>query len=197
MVASAAATGDRAKAFRVLVVDDNRDAADSLALLLKAWGYDSRVAYDGAAGLEAALAYRPDCLLLDIGLPRLDGYAVARQVRQQPGLERAKLVALTAYSDETHARRARESGFDFYLVKPADPSEVGRVLEMFENVMVLAGKAEELGRQNVALATETKELLKEVKEDLRAVKEEVRELKAELREVTEDKADGRQGSNGP
>src|SRR6266702_3932849 len=84
--------------YRVLIVDDNRDAADSLAMLARVWGYEARVAYDGEAALETALTFRPDCLLLDIGLPRLDGYALARRVRQQPGLETAKLVALSAYS---------------------------------------------------------------------------------------------------
>src|SRR5262245_26277347 len=103
---------------RVLVVDDNRDAADSLGLLLRLWGYDCRVADDGAAGLEMARAYRPDCLVLDLGMPRLDGYGLAEQLRHEPGLERTKLVALTAYSDEDRVRRAREVGFDFHLVKP-------------------------------------------------------------------------------
>src|SRR5262245_35005774 len=99
----------------VLVVDDNRDAADSLCLLLRLWGYDCRVAYDGAAGLRAACDYQPDCWLLDIAMPGLDGYTLARRVRAQPSLVRAKLVALTAYSDETHVRRSQEAGFDLHL----------------------------------------------------------------------------------
>src|SRR5215211_313987 len=91
--------GTRA-ALHVLVVDDNKDAADSLALLLQLWGYVVRVAYDGSSGLRAALAYQPDCLFLDVGLPDLDGCTLARQLRAQSGLGRAKFVALTAYSDE-------------------------------------------------------------------------------------------------
>jgi len=171
---------------RVLVVDDNRDAADSLGLLLKLWGYDYRVAYDGAAGLEMARAYRPDCLVLDLGMPRLDGYGLAVQLRREPGLERTKLLALTAYSDEERVRRAREVGFDFHLVKPAHPTEVERILNMLNEAIRLASKTEELARQNVALTSETKELLQEVKQDIQEVKEQVREVKEEVKDLKED-----------
>jgi CheY-like chemotaxis protein len=173
------------RTLRVLVVDDNQDAADSLGALLRAWGYDFRVAYDGATGLETARTYHPDCLLLDIAMPRMDGYTLAQRVRQLPGQREAKLVALTAFSDEAHAQRAREAGFDYRLIKPADPIEVERLLHMLDEVIKLASKTEDLAKQNVALASETKELLKEVKEDIREVKEDVKELKQELREVKE------------
>jgi two-component system, OmpR family, response regulator len=127
--------GTQAKPFHVLVIDDNQDAADSLSLLLNLWGYPTHVAYDGFTGLALARAYRPDCLVLDINMPGLDGYTVARQVRLEPGLERAKLVALTACSDQLHARRAHEAGFDLHLVKPADPSELERILLMLNEVI--------------------------------------------------------------
>jgi CheY-like chemotaxis protein len=172
----------------ILVVDDNRAAADSLGMLLRLWGYDCRVAYDGTSGLEAARAYRPDCLLLDIGMPGMDGYSLARRVRQQPELAEAKLIAVTAFSDAAHLRRAREAGFDHHFVKPADPLELGRLLDMLNEVIRLATRTEELARQNVALATQTKELLQDVKEDIREVKAELREVKEELREVRESKA---------
>jgi len=175
------------RSLRVLVVDDNHDAADSLGTLLGLWGYDYRVAYDGNAGWELACAYRPDCLLLDIRMPGLDGYTLAGRVRQHPELQAAKLVALTAYSDEAHVRRAAEAGFDYRLVKTADPTEVERLLDMLSEIMQLAGRTEKLARQSVTLTSETKELLQEVKEDIREVKEEVKELKEELREVKEGK----------
>src|SRR5260370_24562324 len=92
------------RTLHVLVVDDNRDAADTLCQLLQLWGFDSRAAYDGAAGLAVAEAYLPDCLVLDIGLPLLDGYVLAQRIRQHPRLARAKLVALASYSDEMHVR---------------------------------------------------------------------------------------------
>ena len=186
------AVSDKPKAkhvLRVLIVEDNHDSADSLSLLLRLWGYEHRVAYDGVSGLHTARSYRPNCLILDVGLPRLNGYDLARQIRQEPGLERAKLIALTAYSSEPHPQRVKEAGFDIYLVKPAPPAELERVLTMLDEVVRLANRSEELARQNVALATETKELLKGVKEDLRDVKNEVRELREELREAKDDRPD--------
>jgi len=173
------------RVLQVLIVDDNRAAADSLSMLLRMWGYDCRVAYDGTTGLDTARAYRPDCLVLDISMPGLDGYTLATRVRQQPELERAKLIALTAYSDEAHLRRAKEVGFDHYFVKPADLAELGRLLDMMNEVMRLASRTEELARQNVELASETKELLQGVKEDIREVKQELREVKEQLRECRE------------
>ena len=180
----------------VLVVDDNRAAADSLCRLLRLWGYDCRAAYDGAAGLRAASAYRPDCMFLDIAMPGIDGYTLARTVRAQPGLSRVKLIALSAFSDETHVRRSRESGFDLHLIKPTAPLEIKRVMDILSKVVQLAGKTEEMARQNVALASETKELIKEVKddmkevkEDIKEIKEDVKELKEEVREVKEERAD--------
>jgi CheY-like chemotaxis protein len=189
MEATLSVPAETTRVLRVLVVDDNRDAADSLCLLLRLWGYECQAAYDGATGMTAASSFRPDCLVLDIGLPLLDGYAVAQQVRQQPGLDRAKLIALTAYSDARHVRRAREVGFDFHLVKPADPSELERILNMLNELIQLAGKTEELARQNVVLAGETKELLQEVKADIQDVKQEVQELKQDLQEVKESLAE--------
>jgi two-component system OmpR family response regulator len=175
-----------APVLRVLVVDDNRDAADSLCTLLKIWGYDCRVAYDGNEGLEVARDYRPDCLLLDICMPRMDGYLLARHLRQQSGMEKVKLIALTAYSDEWHVSHIREAGFDYHLVKPADPSDIERILTMLNEVVRLAGRTEELARLNVAIASETRDLIQEVKEDIREIKDEVKEIKEELRGTTDD-----------
>jgi CheY-like chemotaxis protein len=177
---------DTARDFRVLIVDDNRDAANSLATLARFWGYDVRTAYDGAAGLEAAGTFRPDCLVLDIGLPRLDGYRLARHVREHPALSRAKLVALTAYSSDEHRRRAQEAGFDYYLIKPADPDTMEDLLKMLEHALELVKRTEALAEQNVALARETKHLLTDVKVEINEVKDELKEVKHELKEVKEE-----------
>lgn len=181
--------------FRVLVVDDNQDAADSLAVLLGIWGYPCQVNYDGASALQTAREYRPDCLLLDINMPGMDGYAVAQRIRLQPELRSVKLVALTAYSDETTTRRIREAGFDYHFVKTVELDELKRLITMMVKVLELASHTEELARQNVALASETKEILHDVKEQISEVKDKledvtqgVRELKHELREVREDQA---------
>ena len=170
----------------VLVVDDNRAAADSLCRLLRLWGYDCRAAYDGEAGLRAASDYRPDCMFLDIAMPGLDGYTLARTVRAQPGMERAKLIALTAYSDEEYVRCSCEAGFDLHLVKPTDPLEIKRQMDMLSKVVELAGKTEEMARQNIAVATETKELIKEVKDDMKEVKEDIKEIKEDVKELKEE-----------
>jgi PAS domain S-box-containing protein len=105
---------------RVLVVDDNRDAAESLAMLLRATGHEVRTAHAGPAALEAARAHRPEVVLLDIGLPGLDGYEVARRLRAEPGFKGALLVALTGYGQDEDRRRSQAAGFDLHLVKPVD-----------------------------------------------------------------------------
>lgn len=104
------------------------DAAETLGDLLEVWGYEVRCARDGHGAIEAARAGRPDAVLLDIGLPGLDGYEVARRLRQDPGLEHTLLVALTGYVQEADQRRAREAGFDHHLGKPVDPDALRRLL---------------------------------------------------------------------
>ena len=113
---------------RVLVVDDNRDAADSLAMLLKLKGHDVRVTYDGTAALTAA-SFQPDLVFLDLGMPGMDGYEVARRLRQLPEGQRCLLAALTGWGQEEDRRRTREVGFDRHLVKPVDPAELSALLE--------------------------------------------------------------------
>ena len=110
------------------MVDDNVDAAQSLAMLLKLFGHEVRIAYDGPSALEAALVMRPDAVLLDIGLPGLTGYAVAGLMRQEVTLKATVLVALTGYGQEADRRLSREAGFDHHLVKPADFADVRKIL---------------------------------------------------------------------
>jgi PAS domain S-box-containing protein len=113
---------------RVLIVDDNVDAAQSLAMLLEACGHAVQIAHDGPGALESAPSFHPQVVLLDIGLPHMDGYEVARQLRQQMGTEIEMLVALTGYGGQEDRRRSREAGFDRHLVKPFDPAELERLL---------------------------------------------------------------------
>jgi CheY-like chemotaxis protein len=113
---------------RVLVVDDNVDAAQSLALLLEASGHEVRIAHTGPTALEAALDYRPNVALLDIGLPKMDGYEVAKRIRQQPFLQDVVLVAMTGYGQDTDRQRSQEVGFNAHLIKPADFSKVQQIL---------------------------------------------------------------------
>ena len=104
---------------RVLVVDDNEDAANSLATLLEVMGYEVRTAYDGPEAIEAADEFKPAVALLDIGLPRLSGYEIARHVRGKRGND-VLLVAITGWGQEDDRRRAKEAGFDHHFTKPAD-----------------------------------------------------------------------------
>ncbi len=114
---------------RVLVIDDNVDVAESLAMLLTFSGHEARMAHDGRSALEAALEFRPDLVLLDIGLPGLSGFEVAKQIRREPTLAPIVLVAMTGYGLETDRQRSRDAGFDHHLVKPADYAEVEKILE--------------------------------------------------------------------
>lgn len=107
---------------RILVVDDNRDAADSLAMLLRLAGNDVRTAYDGGEGIEVAESFRPDAVLLDIGMPTLNGHEACRRIRGNPWGEEIVVVALTGWGHEDDRRRTVEAGFDAHLVKPVDPA---------------------------------------------------------------------------
>jgi two-component system CheB/CheR fusion protein len=105
---------------RVLVVDNNRDAADSLGVLLALLGVESRTAHDGVSALEALDEFRPSAILLDLGMPGMDGYEVAQRVRQHPHGREVALIALTGWSHERDRRRATEAGFDHFVIKPLD-----------------------------------------------------------------------------
>jgi two-component system CheB/CheR fusion protein len=113
---------------RVLLVEDNVDAADALAELLRMWGHEVEVVHDGASAVEKAGEVRPDVVLLDIGLPGMDGYQVAGALRALPDLRRALLVALTGYGQETDRRRTAAAGFDHHLIKPVDLEELKHLI---------------------------------------------------------------------
>jgi two-component system CheB/CheR fusion protein len=114
---------------RVLVVDDCPDTVESMVRLLNMWGYDAVPAQDGLAVLRTAQSYRPDVILLDLGLPGLDGYEVARRVRQDPALAGAGLICVTGYVGQSHRSKASEAGFDEFLAKPVDLSELRLLLD--------------------------------------------------------------------
>ena len=114
---------------RILVVDDNRDAADSLRLLLELSGHEVAVAYSGQDGVQTAEHYQPDVVLCDIGLPGLDGYEVARQLRDNPASATARLIAMTASGQDEDRRRSHAAGFEQHLVKPVGPDDLRRALD--------------------------------------------------------------------
>jgi CheY-like chemotaxis protein len=105
---------------RILVVDDNIDAATTLARILKLSGHQVEMAQDGATAMVAARRLRPDFVFLDIGLPGMDGFQVADSLRREPGLESARIIAVTGSASEEDRRRLRDANVDYYLVKPVD-----------------------------------------------------------------------------
>jgi CheY-like chemotaxis protein len=109
-------------------VDDSPDTVESFLLLLQLWGHAGKAAHDGPAALEAARTWRPDVVLLDLALPRMDGYEVARRLRSEPGLEKVAILATTGHGQVEHRRRCREAGVDALLLKPFDPEELRRYL---------------------------------------------------------------------
>ena len=114
---------------RVMVVDDNRDAAITLSTLLSLWGHTVEVANDGVTALSIAKVFRPDTIFLDIGMPVMDGYEVARRIRATPELEKTVLAALTGWGQERDRKQSSEAGFNYHLVKPPDLETLNRVLE--------------------------------------------------------------------
>jgi len=117
----------KAAGARVLVVDDSVDSAETLGELLRIWGHDVRLAHDGPAAVAAARDYRPDVILLDIGLPGMDGFAVARQLAAE-GLKTRLLVALTGYGEQADKQRSQAAGFHHHLVKPVDPEALQKLI---------------------------------------------------------------------
>jgi PAS domain S-box-containing protein len=113
---------------RILVVDDNTDAAESLAALLAIGGHETRLAHDGRQAVEEAAAFKPDVVFLDIGMPEIDGHETARRIREQPWGKDIVLVALTGWGQTEDRRRSKEAGFDHHLVKPADPGVVAKLI---------------------------------------------------------------------
>jgi two-component system OmpR family response regulator len=116
------------KSKRILVVDDNTDAVESLALLLELEGHDVKTALDGPAALELASDFRPEAVLLDIGLPGMDGYEVARRLRDRPETREALIIAITGYGQLEDRALTKAAGFNHHLVKPVDPEELGALL---------------------------------------------------------------------
>jgi CheY-like chemotaxis protein len=113
---------------RLLIVEDNEDTADSLCLLLMFWGHEVKDVHTGVEALQAVQADKPDAVLLDLGLPGMDGYQVARRLRQLPGYECLPIIAVTAFGLEEDKKRSKESGINHHLVKPFNQDELAALL---------------------------------------------------------------------
>ena len=120
--------GLRSESRRILLAEDNEDFSSSFATILRAMGHEVLVTHDGLSALEAAHVFKPDVAFLDIGLPKLNGYELARRIRASADGVRAVLIAVTGWGQENDKRRAREAGFDHHLVKPVEPDQVEQIL---------------------------------------------------------------------
>ena len=123
---------------RVLVVEDDPDTAVSLEMLLRLYAYDVQVARDGAIALRAVLDGQPDVVLLDIGLPKLDGWQLAKEIRCHTGMKRPFLIAISGYGMQADQMRSREAGIDLHLVKPVEPEMLQQILGRFQTVVLPA-----------------------------------------------------------
>jgi two-component system CheB/CheR fusion protein len=123
---------EKGRSLRLLLVDDNVDTAESLAMVLRLSGHEVEVVHDGPRALEAAQARRPDAVLLDIGLPGMSGYEVARHLRQQGHGPAPRLIAMTGYGSDADRQRSKEAGLADHLVKPVDPARLEELLAMLD-----------------------------------------------------------------
>jgi CheY-like chemotaxis protein len=135
----------KAQPHRILIVDDNRDAAEALALLLTMDGHEVRIAYDGFEALDVGSAFAADVVLLDLGMPKMNGCDAARRIREQPWGRSAFLVALTGWGQPQDRERTADAGFDLHLVKPVDQGELALVLARLTD-----GRAEQGRRARVS-----------------------------------------------
>jgi CheY-like chemotaxis protein len=121
-------THTAARRFKILVVDDNHDSALSLAMMLSIMGHDTRTAHDGESAVQTAETFLPDVVLLDIGLPKLNGYEVAQRIREKPWGESMYLIAVTGWGQDEDRQRSSEVGLNLHMVKPVEPSALEKVL---------------------------------------------------------------------
>jgi CheY-like chemotaxis protein len=119
---------DAPSGLRIVIVDDNRDSAESLQLMLELMGNEVRTGHDGAEAVELVEAFRPHAVLLDIGLPVISGYEAAKRIRALAGSERCMLIAITGWGQDSDRERSREAGFDHHLVKPVDAAQLLGIL---------------------------------------------------------------------
>src|SRR5262245_8705416 len=149
---------------RVLVADDNRDAADSLAALVRIWGHEACVAYDGATALKLVDCDPPDVVLADLAMPTLDGRKLAQHMRASAGGSYFTLVAVTGYAGAAHRDMALAAGFDHFLVKPVEPTDVQRLLTGVEHrARATVTRAGELIARATDHVRQTRELVDEAR----------------------------------
>jgi len=137
---------------RIMVVDDLADYTDSCTLMLSLWGYDTQGCYDGAATLETARFFRPQVVLLDVGMPHLDGFQVGKRLRAQPEGVNTVIIGISGHSGADYRQRAQLAGFDYYLVKPVCPESLQKLLGRVVPARLKRKKPETLDRQLMTIS---------------------------------------------
>jgi CheY-like chemotaxis protein len=122
---------DAMRSLNILIADDNLDSVESLGMLLRASGYQVELAHDGSEAVETAMRMRPDVVILDIGMPRMNGYDAARRIREQEPNRSALLIAITGWGQDLDRRRSLEAGFDHHLIKPVEAEALDKLLQSF------------------------------------------------------------------
>ena len=168
---------------RLLVVDDCRDTAHSLAILLQHRGFTVRLAHDGAEALAVAKSFLPHCIMSDIEMPGVDGYRLAELVRQDRALQGVILIAISGNYDRNAVRAV---GFDFDFAKPADPIVLEALLHRMLIVEKQQERTEQLIQKQGEVSVEATEVLKEVKSDVKEMKAELKEVKQDLKEIKDE-----------
>ena len=151
------------RAFRVLVVDDDQDGADTLGLLMEALGNQVHVTYGGTSALEVATVFRPDLMLIDLAMPDMDGCRLVTRFRQIPAFARIQIVAITGHADEGHRTLAMKAGFDKVLFKPVDLTEIRAVLASVVPVLALTDQSPRLANKRASPQAEQRLPISEVR----------------------------------
>ena len=139
---------------RLLIADDLEDSAESLATLFRMMGHEAWTAHDGEVAVQAAASHRPEIILLDLGMPKVDGYEACRRIRGQPWGRRLMIIALTGWGQEEDRRRTRLAGFDAHLVKPVDPTALMRLVDAHFEATPNGGNGSEAAALEEANQTE-------------------------------------------
>ena len=126
-------TGDKSHSYRILVVDDDKNCAQTAMWLLEMLGHIAQMAMDGRTAIELAKSFHPDVVLCDIGMPGMNGYVICKAMRKEPVLQNTLFVAQTGWGQKEHRERSKEAGFDYHLVKPID-------IEMLKNILLVLDK---------------------------------------------------------
>lgn len=183
-----------ADGMRVVVVDDHRDSADALLLLLKVLGFEAKAAYNATDGLALVRSFRPHCVLSDIEMPDMTGYELAQRIRREDDFRNIPLIAISGNCDPALADAA---GFNYYLTKPVPAITLTSLLRKVLNMDAHLERAEKLIEKQGAVVGEARDLMREVKEDVKEIKSDLDDVKRDVKEIKDDLREVKSHDNSP